>query len=147
MNLRQNAFLLDNHPTLGPLLRKQGWSLERRVDPLPYCRDLELEGIQFNGESLEVLASFGGLVILPAPGVPNKARESTIVFRPFDYATGSHNEIAYWKNVLRRNFSPVGYTYQYYMVLVDDEGGFYAVADDARRLGNNITEALECVLL
>jgi hypothetical protein len=133
---------------LEQVLRRCGWSPERRVPVRRWTEVLIQEGFVPIDRALLILESFGGLTITP----PIPLDKTLFLPQPFTFdpilaATGEYDRVADWQERFNVRVFPLAAIGQGGMILFADDGRIIdAWADNFNVLGQDLQEALEVLV-
>jgi hypothetical protein len=123
-------------PQVDTVLRKFGWTPDRRVPVEHWVESLTADGYTVHDAALPFLRNLGGLRVEPPNG------GDAIVFDPL-WAHGEFDRIAAWQAQHGLVLFPVGQVLAYYMLFVAADGSVYVGMDeDLYVLGGNMNQAL-----
>jgi hypothetical protein len=127
---------------------RAGWTPDRRVDIREWVIELTNQGYSFSELAENILTSFGGLVVRPAPDAPEATWGSdAIVFDPMEAGDGMYERYKQQELILGHRISPLASWGGESSIMLLDDG--CVVADSSfglQLLGKTFPEALDLAI-
>ncbi|MBI1344687.1 hypothetical protein GC163_00210 [bacterium] len=105
------------------VLRRQGWSPERRLDISEWMTELVASGFHILPEARSILENFGGLRIIPEKTPRDAYAAETIWFDPVTDVLSEVDRIKGWEDTLQMGLTPLGVRYPSLSIMLIAENG------------------------
>ena len=132
-------------PRIEYLLRRAGWTPDRRFNPAEWVTQLVQEGFRKNLSAVEILRSFGGIRIVWSSDEGISPVGGQIVFDPIEEASGYYEIVELWQSKLPTDIFPIGYYGKvgYVIWIGADEAIYYGRDYGLFKAGNDLPTAME----